>query len=86
MMRYGPMKEAHRKVSPIWDWRKATAFARIAAEGVELSSDYEWFGRSFDGLDYRFVEPLSRHAPEDYQRLLDWFPLAELEIVRKGLG
>ncbi|MFD6070295.1 hypothetical protein [Amycolatopsis lurida] len=50
-----------------------------------LPIDYEWYGRSFDGLDYRFIEPLSRHAPEDYARALDWFPLAELELLRHDL-
>ncbi|WP_414941226.1 DDE-type integrase/transposase/recombinase [Amycolatopsis sp. cmx-11-51] len=27
----------------------------------------------------------SRHAPEDYARVLDWFPLAELELLRHDL-
>ncbi|WP_161791100.1 hypothetical protein [Amycolatopsis sp. MJM2582] len=47
--------------------------------------DYEWYGRSFDGLDYRFIEPLSRHAPEDYARDPDWCPLAEPELLRHDL-
>lgn len=54
----------------------------ISAEGIGLPPDYEWFGRSFDGLDHRFLAPLSEHAPADYQRVLRWFPLADLELAR----
>lgn len=85
IIRHGPMKAKGRKVSVIWDWRKAEVMARIADAGIALPPDYEWFGRSFDGIDYRFLEPLSRHSPADYRRILDWFPLADLELVRHGL-
>lgn len=82
---HGPMKAKGRKVSPIWDWRKADVLERIAADGLALPVDYQWFGRSFDGIDRRFLEPLARHAPEDFARVLDWFPLADLELVRHAL-
>ena len=86
MQRHGPMKAQSRKVSVVWDWRKSAVMGRIAEAGIALPRDYEWFGRSFDGLDYRFVEPLSRHAPEDFARIKEWFPLVELEMVRAGMG
>lgn len=83
--KHGVMKLASRKVSPTADWLKAEVLGRIAAEGIDLPVDYEWFGRSFDGIDFRFLEPLSRFAPDDYQRILDWFPLAELEMFRADM-
>lgn len=83
--RHGPMKENSRKVCAVWDWQVAEVRQRIAAAGVKLPVDYEWFGRSFDGVDYRFLEPIYRNAPEDYQRILEWFPLADLELIRHGL-
>ncbi|HON75800.1 MAG TPA: hypothetical protein PLQ23_11640 [Dermatophilaceae bacterium] len=82
---HGAMKPKSRKVSVIWDWRKATVMSRIERSGIALPPDYEWFGRSFDGIDYRFLEPLSRYAPDDYQRVLEWFPLADLELVRHAI-
>lgn len=82
---HGPMKAKGRKVSVVWDWQVAEVRDRIAAEGIDLPPDYEWFGRSFDGIDRRFLEPLSRHAPEDFARILEWFPLADLELIRHGL-
>lgn len=82
---HGVMKSAHHKVSVIWDWRRRKVFERIEAAGITLPVDYEWFGRSFDGIDYRFLEPIRRNAPDDYRRILDWFPLAELEVFRRGI-
>jgi hypothetical protein len=73
------------KVSPIWDWNKAETMACIAAAGVDLPVDYEWFGRSFDGLDRRFLGPLREHAPADFARVLEWFPLADLDLFRADL-
>lgn len=80
MRTHGVMKSKGHKVHAIWDWQIADVRAAIAAAGIDLPVDYEWFGRSFDGLDRRFLEPLSRHAPDDWCRLLEWFPLAELEV------
>lgn len=84
-VKHGIMKVARRKVSPIADWVKSEVLDCLDRHRLTLPRDYEWFDRSFDGIDYRFLEPLSRHAPDDYQRILDWFPLAELELFRTNL-
>lgn len=80
--RHGVMKPKDRKVSPVADWVKAEVMGRIAAAGITLPVDYQWFGRSFDGIDHRFLKPISEYAPDDFQRILDWFPLADLELFR----
>lgn len=80
--RHGIMKPKDRKVSPIADWLKGEVLGRIADAGITLPVDYEHFGRSFDGIDYRFLKPISEHFPEDFARILDWFPLADLELFR----
>lgn len=82
---HGVAKERTHKVSVVWDWRKQHVMDAVAGAGIELPPDYAWFGRSFDGLDIRFLGPLKEHAPEDYARVIEWFPLAELELVRRDL-
>lgn len=82
---HGVMKPSGMKVSPIADWDKKETYGRIVAAGIELPIDYELFGRSFDGIDYRFLEPISRVFPDDFARILDWFPLAELELIRRTI-
>lgn len=84
--RHGVMKPAKRKVSPIADWLKGEVMGRIEAAGIPLPIDYERFGRSFDGIDRRFLAPIAEHAPEDFARILDWFPLADLELMRHDLA
>ena len=39
----------------------------------------------FEGLWYQYLEPIRRNAPEDYERILFWFPMLETEILRRGV-
>jgi hypothetical protein len=63
MSTHGPIRQDSRKVSVIWDWQIADVRAAIKRHACPLPPDYEWFGRSFDGLDYRFSEPLRAATP-----------------------
>ena len=80
--KHGAMKTGSRKVSPIYDWLQGSVHDFIDMHGIDLPIDYELFGRSFDGLDYRFVKPIKEHLPEDYEQIKAWFPLIDLEILR----
>ena len=80
---HGAVNHNAKRFYPVYDWVKADMIREIDAAGVKLPVDYRMFGRTFDGLDYRFLKPLKEWYPEDYQRVLDWFPFAELEIARR---
>lgn len=67
---------------PVWDWKKAELVGRMRDAKIKVPVDYRLFGRSFDGIDFRFLYPIKQNFPEDYARILEWFPLAELEIKR----
>lgn len=82
IMTHGPVSINQGRYHPIWDMRKDDLIALFRKHGVKLPVDYELFGRSFDGIDLRFLLPLKRHRPDDYKRILEWFPLAELEVFR----
>lgn len=82
IMTHGPISRAQGRYHPIWDWKKADLIAAFRKAGVKLPEDYKLFGRSFDGLDLRFLLPLKKHRPRDYRRILEWFPLADLEVFR----
>lgn len=79
---HGSMNHGRRIAYPVWDWKKDELLARLRRAGVKLPVDYAIFGRSFDGVDLRFLLPIRRYFPDDYARLLEWYPLAELEIKR----
>src|SRR4030042_677859 len=82
--KYGALRELRLQVWPIYDWGISEVEKAIVGSGCRLSIEYERFGRAFDGIDYRFLEPIKRVFPEDYKRILDWFPLADLELFRRG--
>jgi hypothetical protein len=80
--KHGAISHAQKQWYPVWDWDKARLLAAIEASDIRLPVDYELFGRSFDGLDLRFLLPLKKHRPRDYARILELFPLCELEVWR----
>lgn len=80
--RYGSVNVDRRTFFPIFDWRKDKMIAELKQADVMLTIDYQVFGRSYDGIDWRFIGPIKEHFPDDYERILEWFPMAELEIKR----
>lgn len=67
---------------PCWDWNKARLLTELTAANIKLPVDYKVFGRSFDGLDLRFLIKIKEHFPRDYQTILAWFPLVDMELWR----
>jgi hypothetical protein len=86
LKKYGAISDNKQQFFPVWDWRKAQLLDEIRGAGVKLPVDYSLFGRSFDGIDYRFLAPIQERFPADYARILEWFPLADLEIKRRQYG
>lgn len=80
--RHGPINRSARTYMPVHDWNAARLREELVKGGIKLPVDYILFGRSFDGLDLRFLLPLKKHRPRDYAKVLEWFPLAEIEIWR----
>lgn len=67
---------------PCWDWKKDDLLRELGAANIKLPVDYKVFGRSFDGLDLRFLIKIKEHFPRDYQTILDWFPMVDMELWR----
>ena len=83
ILKHGVVNRRKGEFFPVWDWNKARLLKEIQESGVRLPVDYQWFGRSFDGLDARFLGPIRDHAPEDYARILDWVPMADIDLFRR---
>ena len=82
IVKHGPISIARRKFHPIWDWNKERLMSTIHRSGVRLPVDYLLWGRSFDGLDRRFVTVLKRVYPDDYARIKAFYPLIDAEDYR----
>ena len=83
--RFGAVNKNRNTYWAIYDWTIADVRSCLARHNMPLPVDYELFGRSFDGIDYRFLEPIRRRFPRDYARILEWFPLADAELHRRSL-
>lgn len=80
--KHGAVSENKGKFHPVFDWNKARVISEIKRSGIKLAKDYRIYGRTFDGMEARFLVPLKQHYPADYRKVLEWFPLAELEVRR----
>ena len=92
-VKQGPVNWGRVSFYPMWDWSMDricheldNAVGANGVKGLKLPKDYLWFGRTFDGLDYRFVEPLRIHCPDDYEKLRDWFPFLDFDKARRELA
>lgn len=80
--KYGAMNNERRTFFGIYDWNLERIAAELQNAGWVLPQYYRLYGRSLDGLDYRFVHLMKKHYPDDYALLLKWWPLLECEIKR----
>lgn len=82
IMKHGSISWSKHLYHPVWDMTIDPMLDLLKRHGLKLPVDYTLFGRSFDGLDLRFLLPLKKHRPGDYRKVLEWFPLADLEVFR----
>jgi len=67
---------------PIWDWDIKQVGRIILDSGVKLPADYEMWGRTATDFTYDYLSAVRDRYPDDYRRVLEWFPLADLELFR----
>lgn len=80
--KYGAENLKRRQFFPVFDWNLQKIEDAIREAGILLPVDYLIWGRTFDGVQYSFLEGLREHFPDDYQTVLEWFPLAEMDFLR----
>lgn len=83
--KYGSVNYDRSVFYPIFDWSEKDVKDTIIKNEVKIPIDYKIFGRSFDGLMYRFMIPLKKHFPNDYAKIKEYFPLIDVEIMRANL-
>lgn len=69
---------------PIYDWLKGRLLKEFDDAGIKLSSDYQLWNNSFDGVSYKYLVEIRKHYPRDYERIKRLFPMADLEFLRRG--
>ena len=84
--RHGSIVESTNTIYPVWDLTREAMRELLGRHKVRLPADYDLFGKSFDGLDFRFVNQIQKHYPADYAKIQEWFPLIDLELKRYEYG
>ncbi|MBD0320398.1 MAG: phosphoadenosine phosphosulfate reductase [Gemmatimonadetes bacterium] len=83
IQKHGPIYPHQNRFFPCYDWSDKRLREELRKEGVKLCSSYRVFKRTFEGARYAQLEPMRRHYPRDYRRVLSYFPLAEAELFRR---
>jgi len=83
MLKHGQINHKARRWYPAFDYKKEDMVRELDAAQIALPIDYKWFGRTFDGIDYRFTSVIKEKSPEDYERIKLVFPMVELDILRQ---
>jgi len=82
LARNGLVTHSRQKYYPIAYYNKQDVIDKVVSAGWKLPSDYLMFKDSMDGFQIRYLLPIKQQHPRDFQRILEWLPLAELEIYR----
>lgn len=83
--KWGAVNHRTQQFYPIFDWKVDRLESELRQAKVPLPPDYAAFGRSFDGIDYRFLSKVRDLWPSDYAQILRWFPLADVDLFRYTL-
>lgn len=79
---HGVVNDKRRTFYPVWDWKIDQVYTSLRGENIKLPVDYKLFGRTFDGIYLLYLYNIKKHYPRDYATILEWFPLADMEIWR----
>lgn len=84
---HGPIVTSRRTCHAIWDWGSVELEAALRKHSVALPDDYRLFGRTFDGISARYTMKLRDMGyRDDYDRIMELFPLAEADVYRYEKG
>lgn len=79
---HGAVNYKRYQFFPVYDWGTPYLMQQINEAKVKLPVDYDLFGRSLDGIQELYLKPIKEKYPNDFERILEFFPLAELELKR----
>lgn len=75
-------QKARRYYYAIWDWNVARVGEIVSKNNCKIPKAYKFIGRTVAAIDYLYMRPFREIYPDDYQKILDWFPMLEAEFFR----
>jgi phosphoadenosine phosphosulfate reductase len=68
---------------PVANWNKKDILAYIKIHKLRIGRDSRAMGYSYPGIEQEALTGLKHHFPEDYGRVISWFPMAEAAVFRQ---
>ncbi len=78
----GCVNENRKTFWAIFDYSMDDLCNELKTAKINLPIDYKLWGKTFDGLQYRFIEQIRTHFPKDYDTIKHFFTLIDIEILR----
>lgn len=66
----------------VHDWGVDRVAKIIVDSKCKLPPDYKHWGRTITAYHYYYLEKMKTAYPQDYEKILQWFPLLEAEFFR----
>lgn len=79
----GGVSERSGRFYPIAGFNKEAVLQHMIARNILAAPDYQYWGRSFGRLWYDELAGIKEHYPNDYQKILEYFPYAEAVIKKR---
>lgn len=82
----GGKSEINKTFYPTWDWPRSEIVKALQDSGLKIAPEYKYSKRSIGGVPCAtYNKIIKEHFPEDFKRLLLWYPLAELKTHREAV-
>lgn len=78
----GCVNEKRKTFFSIFDYSIKSLEKELIDAKIKMPIDYKLWGKSFDAMQYRFIVEIKKHFPEDYEKIKEYFPLIDIEILR----
>lgn len=79
---HGPITRKKQTFMPIWDFNKEDIVGLIRRHNIKLPKDYLHNGKTQDGLMAENIIWIRDQYPDDYKKILDWYPMIDAEVFR----
>lgn len=82
---HGALIHNKKTFYPVFDWLKDRLLREFDEAGIKLSSDYQLWNNSFDGVTNKYIKEIKEYYPRDYEKIKKFFPLVDLDILRREM-
>lgn len=82
MKKSGSIDENRGRFYPIAQFNKADVLSYIKHHKLKVSPESHLLGHSFRSLHPADLTQIKQHYPEDYAKIISWFPFAEAGVFK----